>query len=34
MRSCSRCDRREWIGPNGVLDLDAVLETVQARVGR
>ena len=34
MRSCSNCDRREWVGSDGALDLDAVLDTVQSRVGR
>jgi hypothetical protein len=34
MRSCSFCDRREWVGPDGVLDLSSVLDTVQTEVGR
>jgi hypothetical protein len=34
MRSCSNCDRREWVGAEGVLDLAGVLDTVQERVGR
>jgi hypothetical protein len=34
MRSCSYCDRSEWVGPDGSLDLDAVLDTVNTQVGR
>jgi len=34
MRSCSYCDRREWVGPDGVLDLGSVLDAVQTKVGR
>ena len=34
MRSCSNCDSRQWVGPDGVLDLATVLATVNDRVGR
>ncbi len=34
MRSCTACDRREWVGPEGPLELPEVLDAVADRVGR
>lgn len=34
MQSCSHCDTRRWLGPEGELALDGVLDTISEATAR